>query len=284
MKYQRLFEIRVEHAAYPGGRCADLRLMPRAGHPSGERALARHRMLTRPRPQGIEVVLPVTDSVPARPLLRLPEGLVIGFDVQIGGPAFASLTDLESWRALRVPTYKAEAAGAAAAGAERRLRLAEGAASAAERLAPETAARVVIDGLREEWLAAPPTFRLELAAQQMPWIYYALTRKAAGEPPRIQDDKGKPALKFDVAQLTARNTANDPRGRALLASYPEQRCFRLVSKRAVPLQIGARAALALYAGNELVIGELGAPSWQQSTAVTLKAGATRHCLFRVVQF
>jgi hypothetical protein len=276
MKYMRLFEIQVEHAAYPGG-SADLRLRPRAGHASGERALARHRLLARLRPGAIEVLVPVGDGSPPQPLTRLPHGLQLGFELEAPGAAAAQLTDTAAWQGLAVPTYGND-------GVKPALLLAEGATGPGDRPAPGCVARVEITGIDTQWLAAAPRFTVHLAARQMPWVYYALTRRAQATAPHIEDRHGKPALKFGVKRLTPRNAQLDARGRALLAQHPDHRCWRLLSRRPVPLQAGGHAPLALYAGPELLIAQLGAPPLQQSTVLALKPAQPSHCLYRVVRY
>jgi hypothetical protein len=276
MKVLRLFEIRVEHAAFPGGG-ADLRLRPRAGHAAGDRALARHRLLVRARPGAVEVLVAVGDGTPPQPLTRLPQGLHLDFELEAPGAAVAQLTDTTAWRALAVPTYGNE-------GAKPALHLADGASGPGDRPAAGCVARVEIRGLDTQWLSAPPSFTVHLAARQMPWVYYALTRGPQAAAPHIEDHHGKPALKFAVKRLTPRNAQHDARGRALLAQHPDHRCWRLLSRRPVPLQAGGRAPLALYAGTELLIGALGAPPLQQSTVLALKPAQPSHCLYRVVRY
>jgi hypothetical protein len=273
VRYQPLFMLQVRHAGYPDGRCDHVQLVARSDDPSGERALARHRLLVRARPYGVEVMARVEGQADTlRPTVAL-DGLSLGFELRAIGSGFATNTDLSAWaNAAGVPHYAAvDDAG--------QLQLVEPGPSAA----PGVLARIDIHAVRAAWLAAPPTFTLELAPRSAVWVYYLLTKRELGQEPHIEDGDRKHPLVFVRKRLTAANTpaSVDPIGARLLQRNPEHRCHRLVSKRPVAWRQTARRQLSLYLGDELLIRELATPALQNSATL---AKPSRETLYRVVVY
>jgi hypothetical protein len=274
MRFQPVFELHLNHAAYPNGRCSELRIEPRAQHPTGARALARHRLLARQRPHGLDVIAQLDDGADVfRSAFPAVSELVFGFELQVTGSEFATVTELAAWTNLACPVYRATGPG--------QLQLVPDSLEARPR--PGVAALLEITGLTPA-LSGPSIFTLDFAARSVPWVYYLLTARELPEPPRIEDTGSKP-LTFVREQLTlAKTTASaDPIGRRLLERHPEHRCYRFRSKKALPLQRGARRKLAVHLGEQLLIGELPPPSITNFTLLTLKTGP-RQVLFKVVEY
>ena len=127
---------------------------------------------------------------------------------------------------------------------------------------PRLLAAIHLAGLRQDWLAAPPMFTLALAPLQLPWVFYAITRRTDGGDASIPDQpagKGRPALRFKSQLLTSASTAGDPVGRMLLARHAGARCWRLASGRPVPLGGVGVPPLPLLLGSEPVIARLPTP-------------------------
>src|SRR5688572_12285559 len=104
MKFRRLFSIEVQHDFHGEGHCLDVRVEPRAWHPSGLRALNGHRMLARELPTGIEVIATLRDD--ESPIVPLSDDLVLGFDLHVTNPDFALFTDFQLWAGLNKPTFR----------------------------------------------------------------------------------------------------------------------------------------------------------------------------------
>jgi hypothetical protein len=287
VRYHRLFDLQVRHAGYPEGRCRHLRIEPRSDHASGERSLARHRFLARARAQGLQVLANVEEHAKGHRLTLPPRGeLTLGFEVRVEGHEFASTTDLSSWTGLSTPLYRnidPDIDGDNRVDRVHSSLQLVGDAGVPAR--PGVAALIEITGLDSGWLAAPPSFTLELEPRASLWVYYLLTKRPQSEAPRISDADAKP-IHFTRKQITAANTSpsSDPTGVRLLQRNPEHRCWRLVSKRAIAWQQAARRHLALYLGDELLIRELAAPSSNNSTIVALTRTKPRESLYRVVMY
>jgi hypothetical protein len=248
MRYQPLFQLQVRHIGYHEGRANHLQIVPRTDHPSGERALARHRLMVRPRPHATEVMASVEGQGDTlRPMVAF-DGLTLGFDLRVSGSDFAANTDLSAWAGVSgTPHYVNE---------NNQLRLAAPHLHGTARSrTPSVHAHIDIHGVSAAWLAVPPTLTLELAPRQALWVYYLLTKRTQSADPRIEDGDRKHPLGFVRKRLTVANTpaSSDPIGARLLQRNPEHRCHRLVSKKPVAWRQAARRQLSLYLGDELLI-------------------------------
>jgi hypothetical protein len=281
VRYQPLFMLQVRHSGYPDGRCDNLAIAPRTDHASGERALARHRLLARTRGHVTEVMARAEGQAETlRPTVAL-DALTLGFELRTTGSGFASNTDLSAWAAVTgMPHYVNEAGHLQLVTAQR---LAASHVQPASARIPTVLAHIEIVGANAKWLASPPTFTLEFAPRQVLWVYYLLTKRTQGDDPHIEDGDRKHPLAFVRKRLTAANTpaSADPIGARLLQRNPEHRCHRLVSKRPVAWRQAARRQLSLYLGDELLIRELATPSLDNSAQLAKPA---RETLYRVVVY
>lgn len=274
MKHLRLFDLRVRHDFYGDGRCPDLELRPRSWHPSGERALARHRLVARVQPDGLEIVAPVDAG--GKPVIGLEPGLVLGFDVRVVARALPQYTRLDGWTGAR-PVYRNhDASGGPLAPVTSELR-------------PPTAvaAGLEVVGATAAWLAAPPTFTLELQARENLWVYYLLTSRSDDAAPEIADGDGQRALGFSRELLSpATATAQtDPVGAGLLARHPERRCWRMISRRAIACRHAPLRQLSLRLGDELLIRELTSPSIHDQTTIKVEpSAAPQQSLYCVIEY
>jgi hypothetical protein len=284
VRYLPLFLLQVRHTGYPDGRCEHVHIVPRSDHPSGERALARHRLLARTRPQGTEVMASVEgQDETLRPTIALDD-LTLGFELRVTGSSFAANTDLSAWTATgtEIPHYVST---------EGQLQLATPSRLSDPQLRPvakpaatsSVLAQIDILGANAAWLSAPPTFTLEFEPRQAVWVYYLLTKRAQGIDPRIEDGDHKHPLAFVRKRLTAANTpaSADPIGARLLQRNPGHRCHRMTSKRPVAWRQTARRQLSLYLGDELLIRELATPPLENSAIL---AKPQRETFYRVVVY
>ncbi len=273
MRYQRIFELQIRHGYYVDGRCTDLAIEPSTSE-DGERALARHRLLAKPRAGGLEVVGPVDGE--GKPFIAL-EGLRLRFDLRIASSNFVRATDLATWTKLVAPRYRNKS------GVTGKLELAEKAASPHP---PGIAAAVQISNISSSWLAKPPSFTLELSPLSTLWVYYLTTTRSNGAAPQISDSDPERPLAFESTLLSPNDAlaSSDPIGHGLLRRYPDRRCFRLISGQLLACQQAPRRKLALYLGDELLIRELANPAIQDFTILTLEPNKPRDSLFRVVEF
>lgn len=274
MRHRRLFDVRVRHDFFPGGTCPDLRIEPRAGHASGARVLARHRLVARPQPDGLEIVGPVDGD--DQPFVAFAGDLRLAFDVRVDGNDFAHYTDLTGWSQNDRPSYH----GSDPAGGGLSL----GTSFAAP---PGVVAGIEISGIAAAWLVRPPRFVLEFSARQALWVFYLLTTRAGDLPPQIVDGEPGRALVFEPTLLSSANTtaADDPVGHRLLARHPGHRCFRVISDRPIACRRAPLRRLGLHLGDELLIRELPNPSIHEHATIRVApAQEPRNSLFRVIEF
>lgn len=274
MRYQRLFDLRIDHGFCTGARCSDVRIEPRAWHASGVRALARHRLVVRAQPGGLEIVGPVDGN--DRPFINLADELRLGFDVRVTGPDFAHYTDFATWPAIEKPVFHgSDPAGGA-------LGLGSGPSP------PQgVAAGIEISGINGAWLSAPPRFVLEFQARKALWVFYLITPRQTAALPEIVDGEPLRALTFARRLLSPDNTSAtaDPVGYRLMASYPERRCFRMASDRLITGQRAPLRRLALHLGDEILLRELPNPSIHSHTTLKVEPSPEPcNSLFRVIEF
>lgn len=273
MKHRRLFDLRVRHAFDDGGACPDLRIEPRTWHPTGARALARHRLQAIQRPDGLEVVVEV-DRLGA-PTISLPDGLVLGFDVRITGADFTHYTDTAAWAGVPRPTYHNS-------GETGPLALSAGALAA-----PQGVDVGVELTASAAWVAEPPRFFLDLPARKALWAYYLLTSRAGDQPPTIRDGEAERALAFTRTELAPGEplAGADPVGQRLLARHPDRRCFRMLSDRPIACRRAPLRQLSLYVGDELLLRELANPPITHHATVRVAPDEQpRPSLFRVIEY
>lgn len=273
MKHRRLFDLRVRHEYFAGRGCPDLRISPQPTS-DGARALARHRLLARPCPDGLEILGPVDDA--GQPFITLTD-LRLTFAVQVTHADFHHYTDLTAWAALPAPLYRGAHADGGGA-----LTLAAGDPP----LPAGAAASIHITGITADWLAAPPRFTLELPATRAAWVFYLLTARPTATAPEIRDGEPGRDLAFERVLLGADGVTagDDPVGHHLLATHPDRRCFRFTSTRPLACRSAPTRGLALHLGDELLLRELGSPDIRSRAAISLPDAASQHSLFRVIEY
>ena len=263
MQHARLLSLRIDHAGYEGGFCPDLSLDPA---PASQRTLTRHRMLLRPRPWGLDLHVPL--DAEGQPLLPWQPDQPLDFLVRAGSDAVLQRTATGAGPATwGLPPD-------AAPGAKPQTQAALVSLPTPAPAMPRLLAAIHLAGLRREWLAAPPVFTLTLAPRLLPWVFYAITRRAGSGDAAIPDQpaaKGRPALRFKSQLLAGANTAGDPVGRLLLARHGDARCWRLVSARPVPVGGIGVPPLPLLLGQEAVIARLPTPPPDQVASGSLGA-------------
>lgn len=275
MIHRRLFSVRVVHEFFDGAPCPDVQIEARASSPRGARALARHRLLARPRPDGFEVLGPLADD--ATPLVAFTDDLGITLDLRTSGPDFIHYTDSTPWEQTARPTYR----GSSPAG---------GALTLGSGDAPHpsgVAATVELTGITAAWLAQPPAFTLELHARAARWVYYLLTARPDDALPLVRNDEPGRELAFErVALLPGEvDPAVDPVGHRLVARHPGRRCFRFTSDRPLACRRAPLRRLALLLGEELLIRELPNPAIDSHATLVLQPGEPpRDTLFRVIEY
>jgi hypothetical protein len=274
VKYRRLVELAIRHAAYPAGRCSDLQITPSSSS-SGTRALQRHRMLARSTPTGLVIAAQVSDDGP-----KVPFGndLTLSFDLRVLDANFTRLTKLTSWSGIAAPTYRSTDPASGV------LSLQAGPAGYAH--PPGVAAVIEIVDVAPTWLTAPPTFTLEFEGRELLWAYYLLTSRSKTDAPRIEDAHPKSPMSFVHKKLTTTNTSAsvDPVGARLLQRFPDRRCHRLLAKRPLAAEQVHRRELALYIGDEMLIQRLAPPSVHDFTIIQPKPSDPRESIYRVVEF
>lgn len=272
MTHRRLFSVQVIHD-FAEGACPDLRIEPRS--PSGVRALARHRLVARPRQGGIEVIGPVDGD--ARPVVGFAEDLALRFDLKSVGADFVHYNDPAPWEETLRPTYR----GSAGSGGPMSL------GTGSMDHPPEVVAGIEIAGIAASWLAQPPRFTLELRARAALWVFYLLTSRRSGASPQIRDGEPGRELAFEPVLLAPGEVdpASDPVGHSLLARLPDRRCFRFTSANPIACRRAPLHRLALYLGDELLIRELPNPAIHNHSTLKVQPDQSpRETLFRVIEY
>lgn len=257
MKYQTLFELRVQFADTTPAPCnfLDLRI------PSEDAVLRRHRLLIRPRADGLDVVGPVG----AKNVAHIPfSKLSIPFDIHIRDPEIALKGDLALFRKWKHPVFARPRTGG-------ELQLKAGTAP----LPLGVLARVELDGVESAWYKQPRRFFLSLRRRVVVWVYYVVCRQS-GQLPTVTDPTD--TIRFTVEPLTAKLVRNDPVGAALLARHPDRFLYRLWSP-APPLS----ATLSLRLGEQRLFAVLPAPSAQQTMSLVLPDSKPRDAFYRVLE-
>lgn len=272
MKLRRLFEVVVRHEFDGGAGCPDLEIEPRSWQADGRRALARHRLVVRPRIDGVEVLAEIDGE--GRPRIALGEGLVLAFALRPRGD-FIHYTDVDAWSNPPGATYRSSSPAGGA------LELGVGEA----RPPAGIAASIEIAGVADAWIAAPPRFTLDLAARRAHWVYYLVTSRPAATP-QIVDRRPDGHLAFASAELTeALMSTDDPIGCRVRDQHRDRRCFRLTSAAALTCRRAPLRRLALLLGDELLIPELANPSIHSRSRLKVEAHDEPHpTLFRVLEY
>ncbi len=266
MRHAPLFSVAIGHEYLAGAPSPDLEISPHNG-PDGARALARHRLIARPRPGELQVLAPLgADDKPVVTISDLP----LRFDVRITGPDFASYTDTRHWP--QHPQFRGTTPGP--------LVLAAG-----PPLPRDVVASIEIAGVDATWLTAPRRFTLELPATNPHWVFYTLTARPGDVLPEIRDDEPGRGITFTREPLADVDPALDPVGHRLAARNPGRRAFRFTSVDPVPTRRAARRQLALYLGGDLLLRELPCPSIHSPTTIRAQSPAEpRESLFRVIEY
>ncbi|MFP5274392.1 hypothetical protein [Coleofasciculus sp.] len=91
MNYQGLFELSIIHDYYQNKVCPDLNIEPT---PECRQILARHRLLVKNKVNGIQVIVPVTET--GQPWLELTDDLVFTFLLKIKNSSFLDFTHINA--------------------------------------------------------------------------------------------------------------------------------------------------------------------------------------------
>ncbi len=111
MKYCPIIDLRIRHAYYADGRCADFAVEPDA---ETQRLLAGCRCVVHGFPDGIRVSTPTTDD--GSHFAPLPAGKSLGFHLRLKNADFRLFTDLTEFRDHPAPLFTTAGAGKPASG------------------------------------------------------------------------------------------------------------------------------------------------------------------------
>ena len=100
MKFLPLFELRVRHAFYSDGRCADFAIEPTL---ETQRLLRNHRSITRRLPDGLRVITAVTDA--GNVFIPFSKGAKFAFEMRLENAEFPLFTHLGEVGAQAAPLY-----------------------------------------------------------------------------------------------------------------------------------------------------------------------------------
>lgn len=238
MKHRPLADLRVRHAYYADGRCADLTITPSA---AGARTAARLRWIVKNESDGVRVLAPVDEG--GGPFIAL-DGARVELELRVANPELALFTELAEIRGMTAPVFVNP--GGQAGGA---LVLQE---QPGRRLSPGVLAEVAIGGVDAAWLVdGPARFTLELATRSARWVYYVVTDLHDGDIELVDGD----GLVFAPGTGVDLHAAPDPGDRQaaeLAARYPGARLLRFTSVGPVACSDAPRRRLELrHAGERL---------------------------------
>lgn len=267
-----LLALRVHHEGYPKGRCTGVAITPREWAPSGARALARHRLVARARPDGLDLLGCVDER--GRPFLDFDD-LALSFDMKVREPEFMIRSDVALLRKPANPTWRRSRGG-------ERLKLRAGATP----LPSGVLAGVELDKVDASWLRQPRRFVIDIPAKQALIVFY-LIGPAGGPAPQVVDADATRSLQFRCETLVAdaELARRDPIGATLLDHHPERSVHRLSSDTPLVAHPKALRGLGLRVGDRNLRAELPSPAHHHHTMITLSADSKpRDALYRVLEF
>ncbi|HEX8113613.1 MAG TPA: hypothetical protein VF516_38040 [Kofleriaceae bacterium] len=291
MKHAAVLELAVSHRFHADGRCRELVFEPTA---ETRRLLDAHRHLVRSSPGRFVVITPLGA---AQPLVPLPAGSSLRFDLRIASDDFALFTDLSALQRTPSPLFSNAQMAVGQTGelalTTRMVRDPKTGADVPAEQPPGVLAEAEIvlrDG--DAIGRALPTagFQITFQPRQRRWAFYCITDLAAdGGVLNIVDVSGAAdALSFGDAsrtELTEHPDPSDPIGTQLVAHHPGLRCMRFVSDQAVACSDRARTALELRLDGERVSSPLPNPSLWSFTRRELAAPALpEELLFQIVEY
>ncbi len=272
MRYLPLAELRIQHAYYRSGRCPDLVATP---SPAGARVLANHRLLAKPRPDGLLVLAPV--DAEGAPFIPLAADTNLGLHLRADNPDLVHFTDLAPLRAAISPLYTSTGRGG---------ELTLGSRPGQSRPPPGVFAEIELQGLDAAWLlGGPARFTISLAARRARWLYYVVTDLKDADIELIDGDLSP--LSFQPSHgvdLRAAPDPSDPRAAELAARYPDARLLRFVSAAPVACAEEPRRRLELRIGGQPLPLRLANPAFTSHAEFTVDTIPQRQeSLFRVVK-
>jgi hypothetical protein len=267
MRYQPLAELRVQHAYYRSGRCTDLEVTP---SPAGARVVARHRLIVKPRPDGLLVLAPVDDE--GAPFIPFAPGTALELELRVRNGDLVHFTDLGALTAAGSPRYTSAGVGG---------ELTLGAREGQRRPPPGLFAEAELQGLDAAWLVdGPARFTISLAARRARWLYYVVTDLKDVDIELVDGD-AVPLVFQPSPELPA-----DPRAAELVAMYPGARLLRFVSAGLVACAEEPRRRLELRLGGQRLALRLPNPALTSHAALEFTVDTVpqrQESLFRVVK-
>ncbi|MFN8459684.1 MAG: hypothetical protein U0401_34400 [Anaerolineae bacterium] len=100
MKFLPLIKLHLTHPYYTDNRCPDFWIEPTL---ATQRLLDNYRCLLKPTPNGIRVLIAVSDA--EVPFIPLPPNMTFAFQLRLRNPDFALFTDLTEIRQTLAPVY-----------------------------------------------------------------------------------------------------------------------------------------------------------------------------------
>ncbi|MFM1800287.1 MAG: hypothetical protein RLZZ117_2565 [Cyanobacteriota bacterium] len=245
-------------------------------HPSGLRALERHRLLLRPLPDGVRVLLSLNeDDTPFVPF----DSLNLWFELIPQGADLGCVFDLSTLRARRPAVYRSPPSGSST------LILDAQPADPTEvpRGSPPLA-WVEILGLSSSDAVSPRSFLLELPPRSDRWVYYVVTDRA-DRTPSISDSEASRAFDFDLTTFATplASGANDRIAEALLAQQPQAKVHRLSSKRSPPADGLPLKGLRLNMADQTCIADLPPPPAHQWMSWPVPNNPSRMARYTVIR-
>jgi len=220
------------------------------------------------------------DDATGKPMVPLPPGVALRFQLVLKNDDFALFTDLTgiSAKVIQVAGQTARAPlftnAGMAAGTAGDLQLVSDNAPCA----PGVFAGVEIRYSAPSAGAVAPVFRVALQARQWRWAYYCITDlQPDAKPLAIVDKASSDVLVFGAGQTPG---ASDPIAAQIASRYPAMRCVQMLTDKAVACREEPRKQLELRHGTDRLTGPLPNPSLRQ----VVRLSSTQDVLFQIVKY
>ena len=269
MRYAALFELAVRHGFSPESRNADLVIEPSE---RTRQLLRNHRLATRTRPGGVQVVAPLDDH--GELFIPVSPGTTLEWRLTVSDPHLVVAIDpasLGGKNATRFANGESIESG----------RLSPTAHPAPGGLPPGTTAAVEISIDRTApMLEDPPRFEVHIEPSRNWWAYYLLTDLPATAGTFTIVDGGERPITFgagNTRDLAAEPDPADPLAVRLAERHPSLRRIRFRSDDPVAASGEPRRSIELHLDGQRFAGPLANPRRAERSAlsVTVQGGVER---------
>jgi len=268
MKYQEVLNIGIFNGYYASGYCPDFNLWPT---PTCERLLKGHRLVAKPRSNGIAIMAPLYNGTF---FINIAPGTVFSFYLKLNDPTFYNFTDLGFLPAGSRALYSNQSL--ASGGTSHDLPFAEMPAPEAALLPKGLFGRVDIGHTQDLPLQPDKTmaYAVRFNAKAMTWKYYIVSNMVNGQnnftvTDESPDRASSPIGFTEVVELNKAAPADDT-ARQLVKLYPNATHLRIDSAQALAYSEAGRKDIKLRRGEQILVEHLPNPEADNNAVKILK--------------